>query len=179
VNYTLAMPSLRPHDIAVALQLVLKPGLAYGPLADAVGLSRGEVHNVVKRLTAARLIQADQRKPNVNALLEFLQSGVQYAFPAVLGPPASGVPTAHSAPPLANDIVDAESVVWPSLEGHARGASVEPLYRAAPRLAKRNRELYELLALVDALRIGQARERQRAKEILRDRISTSHGRGHE
>jgi hypothetical protein len=135
---------------------------------------RGRAHNVVKRLIAARILQADQRKPNTIALLEFLSSGVPYAFPATLGPLTRGVPTAHSAPPLAGEILESEPVVWPSVKGHARGASVEPLYRGAPETALRNPDLYHLLALVDSLRIGRARERQRAKTMLHDRMMRAH-----
>jgi DNA-binding Lrp family transcriptional regulator len=174
------MPTLRPHDVAVALQLALKPGLPYGALAEAVGLSRGEVHNVVKRLITARLLQADQRKPNMNALLDFLVSGVPYAFPAEIGPSARGIPTAHSALPVEHESSGHEPLVWPSLEGHARGASVEPLYRTAPETAGHNPELYELLALVDSIRIGRARERQRAKAMIHDRLmKASHQNGHD
>jgi len=50
--------------------------------------------------------------------------------------------------------------------GTVRGASVEPLYEAAPATAIRNPPLYELLALVDAVRLGRAR----AKQLLRARI---------
>jgi DNA-binding Lrp family transcriptional regulator len=164
------MPNLRPHDVAVALQLALKPGMPYGALAEAVGLSRGEVHNVVKRLIAARLLQADQRKPNMNALVDFVVSGVPYAFPAAVGPSARGVPTAHSALPIEHESSGHEPVVWPSLQGYARGGSVEPLYRTAPATAEHNKELYELLALVDSIRIGRARERQRAKAMIHERL---------
>lgn len=173
------MPSLRPHDVAVALQLALKPGLPYGALAEAVGLSRGEMHNVVKRLIAARLLQADQRKPNLNALLDFLVSGVPYAFAAEIGPSARGIPTAHSALPAEHESSGHEPVVWPSVAGHVRGASVAPLYRTAPETAAHNPELYELLALVDSIRIGRARERQRAKAMIHDRLMKApHQAGH-
>jgi len=167
------MPSLRPHDVAVALQLALSPALSYRALAHAVGLSQGEVHNAVKRLAAARLIRPDTRAAHRGALLEFLTGGVPYVFPAELGPETRGVPTAHAGPPLAADFPDADSVVWPAADGARRGAAVAPLYAAAPSTFRSNMELYELLTLVDALRIGRARERQRAKSLLQERLSTS------
>jgi DNA-binding Lrp family transcriptional regulator len=166
------VPSLRPHDVVVVLQLALRPQLPYAALAEAVGLSQGESHNAVKRLTAARLLRPGGRQPNRTALLEFLTSGVPYAFAAEPGPIVRGVPTAHSAPPLAAEVLDSDPVVWPSVEGQVRGASVEPLYPGAPATAQRNPDLYELLVLVDALRIGRARERQRAKAILHERLAT-------
>lgn len=51
-----------------------------------------------------------------------------------------------------------------------RGASVVPLYDGAAATAERNPALYELLALVDAVRLGRARERTRAKQVLQERI---------
>ena len=58
--------------------------------------------------------------------------------------------------------------VWPSADGTVRGLAFSPLYRSAPQAAGRDEILYELLALVDALRAGRARERELAgKEIER------------
>lgn len=165
------MPSLRPHDVVVALQLAVTPDLPYAALSKAIGLSQGEAHNAVKRLTSARLLKADSREPNRHALLEFIVGGVPYAFAVEPGPPTRGVPTAHSAPPFSGEILESEPVVWPSMEGDTRGASIEPLYPGAPATARLNPVLYELLALVDAIRIGRARERQRAKAMLHDRLT--------
>ena len=104
------------------------------------------------------------------ALMEFLGAGVLYAFPAVAGAESRGVPTSHSAGVLGGDYSTAEPLVWPSVEGRVRGASVAPLYDGAAATAARNPALYELLALVDAVRLGRARERTRAKQVLRERI---------
>ena len=87
------MPHLRPHDVAVALQLALSPGMHYRALAQAVGLSQGETHNAVQRLIASRLIRGEDRAANTGALLEFLSGGVPYVFPAEPGPETRGVPT--------------------------------------------------------------------------------------
>jgi hypothetical protein len=45
-----------------------------------------------------------------------------------------------------------------------------PLYPKLPLAAMRDPALYELLALFDALRIGQAREREMARELLEERL---------
>lgn len=163
------MPALRPQDVAVALQLLLEPGMPYGLLGEAVGISQGEAHNSVRRLIASRLVRAD-RAVNSSALHEFIVAGVPYAFPTDLGEETRGVPTAHSSPQFADDFIDDNMVVWPSASGKVRGASIEPLYPGATSTARHNVRLYELLAAVDALRIGRARERGRAKSFLRDRI---------
>ena len=164
------MDRLRPHDIAVALQLALTPRAPYRALAEAVGLSQGEAHNAVKRLAAARLVRDHERAVNAAALLEFLAGGVPYVFPAEPGADTRGVPTAHTAPPFGGYVGQSQSVVWPTADGRARGAAVEPLYASAPDTARRNPRLYELLTIVDALRIGRARERQHAKALLHERL---------
>ena len=46
-----------------------------------------------------------------------------------------------------------------------------PLYPKLPLAAARDQALYELLALFDALRIGQAREREMARKLLEERLS--------
>ena len=54
-----------------------------------------------------------------------------------------------------------------------RGVTVEPLYKTAPAAALRDPFLYELLALIDALREGRARERKLAEKELIDRLGQS------
>ncbi|HKP76978.1 MAG TPA: hypothetical protein VJT67_15715 [Longimicrobiaceae bacterium] len=157
---------LRPHDIAVALQVVLTPRARFVDLAASLGLSAAEVHNAVRRLQKARLLSVSGRSASVPALQEFAVYGVPYAFPAELGPESRGVPTSHSAPPLAEWFGADDAVVWPSEDGEVRGHSLVPLLPSAPRLARTNPSLYRLLTLLDALRIGQARERTKAKVLL-------------
>jgi hypothetical protein len=120
-----------------------------------------------------RHLSADRRAPRKTSLIDFLLKGVPYAFPAELGPETRGVPTAHAAPPLDADFSSSDALVWPFVDGKRRGASVEPLFEGAPMLAQSNQALYELLALVDALRVGQARERELATKLLRERLLDS------
>ena len=49
--------------------------------------------------------------------------------------------------------------VWPHKDGTVRGVAFFPLYPTVPDAAKNNSALYELLALVDAVRGGSMRER--------------------
>ena len=98
--------------------------------------------------------------------------GLKYVFPARLGGPSRGVPTAWAAPILADRIVSSETdrPVWPHGDGKARGPSVTPLYESAPDAAMRDPKLYELLALVDAIRLGGARDRKVATAVLEKRL---------
>ena len=158
--------SLRPHDVCVAIQRVLNPNQTFRELAADVVLSVGEAHNATKRLEKSRLVLPEHGHVNKRALLEFLVSGVPYAFPPELGPETRGVPTAHSGPVLSEMLDSIERIVWPSPKGKSRGLSLKPLCKGAPALPEKNPRLYEWLTVVDSLRIGRARDRQMAKDYL-------------
>ena len=81
-----------------------------------------------------------------------------------------GWPTSHSAPPLSKKIVSEEQYVWPDPDGKVRGQAVEPLYYSVPHAVKNDPALYEMLALIDALRIGKAREKKLAADELNKRL---------
>jgi hypothetical protein len=79
--------------------------------------------------------------------------------------------TLTSAPPFAALFVnDEEPIVWPDSSGDVRGESLAPIYKSAPRAARRDPELYELLVIADALRAGQARKRQAAVKELKKKL---------
>jgi len=164
--YAYAM-QLNPQDLVVILKLALEPGLTFQKLASSLHLSLSAVHRSVTRAKAAGLLLAD-RQPNRHAVLEFVLHGARYAFPAVRGRMARGMPTAYAAPPLSNLIhAGLDPIpVWPDPEGEARGESFKPLYRDAPAAARADPRLSECLSLFDALRGGRARERTLATEHL-------------
>ena len=155
-------PTLRPSDVAVALQLAREPGAHYQRLARSLHLGVAEVHRGVRRLERAGLVQVEERRVNRQAFLEFLVHGVRYVFPAVLGAETQGIPTAAAAPGLAGKIPGGPTAVWLDSEGRTRGVSLVPLYSAAPRAAIEDEHLYRALALVDVLRLGQLQEAQQA-----------------
>ena len=82
------------------------------------------------------------------------------------------MPTAYAAPPLNEQIADSDDLppVWPDAQGDVRGVTFEPLHKTAPAAARRDPVLYELLALVDALREGRIRERRIAERELSARL---------
>jgi hypothetical protein len=166
---------LKPQDVLVALKLVASmPGSAWTQpdLARSLHVSASEVNHGLKRLTACHLYNPRERRVVRACLQEFLVSGLRYVFPAKRGGIARGLPTAHAASPLNAHFAktDAPPPVWPDPEGTVRGEMLEPLYRSAPKAARLDKRLYELLALVDAVRSGRARERELAVKELRSRI---------
>lgn len=161
--------SLRPHDVCILLQFAVSPELTFRELAHRVGISLGEAHNSTSRLAVARLVPPGGGPVNEPACFEFLVNGVPYAFPGELGPEMRGVPTAHSGP-LLRDQLPGDLVVWPSSIGETRGLSLVPLCRSAPQTSASNPELYGWLTVVDALRIGRARDRRLARDLLGGRL---------
>lgn len=172
--------TLKPQDLVVALKLILDRDLTFGTAAKDLGLSVSNVHASVERCVRAGLLQAADRRaplsahrPVVAAIQEFLVHGARYAFPAVRGSTTRGVPTAHAAPPLSEQIADASGdppPVWPDATGKVRGVALCPLYSGAPTAARNDERLGELLVLIDALRVGRARERELAKQLIAARL---------
>ena len=104
---------------------------------------------------------------NRHALLEFLEHGVRYAFPAVAGATVRGVPTAHAGPVFAEVMESEDPLVWEDTQGTVEGRALTPLLPRAGQLAQRAPATYALLTAVDALRVGRAREREVARRYLR------------
>lgn len=161
------VPRTHPFDVALGLRL-LKPAGTISQLAEELAVVPSQVHGSLARLAAAGLVRPDGRSANARSLGEFVLQGVRYAFPAQRGALVLGVPTAYSAPALAALVDATDVVVWPRAggEGGVRGFSLPPLYPRAPRLPETSPETYRLLTLVDALRIGDPRTRNAARELL-------------
>jgi hypothetical protein len=169
---------LKPQDLVVVLKLASNQSYSftYADLADQLKLSTSQVHGSVGRARLAKLVRGSQEEkpvPIKAALREFVLFGARYAFPPVFGPATRGMETAHAAPPLNSMIAPTSELppVWPDPHGAARGLALYPLYPNATIAAKRDRVLYELLALFDALRGGAAREREMAMEMLQERLA--------
>lgn len=132
-----------------------KPAPPPGVVSD---LSAQEVHDNPAR------VHADH-------LAEFAVHGARYAFPAQRLPHARGVPTGRGAAPLASWLGAGEGGwVWPHVHGDAQGQGLEPLHPSVPYAAMRDAALYEMLALLDLLRLGEVADHALAVQRLRSRI---------
>jgi AraC-like DNA-binding protein len=169
------MDALKPQDVVIALKLAPLEGAAwtYAELARSLHLSPATVHEAVGRLTGSRLFEARTLRRVVRPrLLELLVHGIPYVFPTSVGPPRRGLPTGISIPLLADKLLlgEDDAMVWPMKGGPLLGRSIEPLYRSVPAAAVEDIRLHEALALVDALRVGRARERNIAAAELKARL---------
>jgi len=166
--------ALKPQDLYVVLALLSRaepPASLYPDLAALTGMAISAVHASLKRAATSRLVLFQERKPVVlkAALLEFLVHGARYAFPPVQGGLTRGLPTAYAAAPL-NTLIALSAdppPVWPHAKGTTRGLALAPLYPSVPEATLKDAPLYAVLALLDALRMGQAREREAAQRLLK------------
>ena len=168
---------MKPQDIVVAIKIaILGQGKkTFSSLANDLVMSASEVHASTKRCEQAGIVTTSHGgglsvlKP---ALKEFLSHGARYAFPAMLGPITRGMQTASAGPTLSKLLVASPEgpPVWPFAQGGARGPSVSPLYRRVPEAAAKDPELYDLLTLIDAIRLGGARDRELANNELKTRL---------
>jgi hypothetical protein len=186
---------LKPQDVVVLMKLSVsaKKAPSIAGLASAVGMSASEVHAALTRSGAAGLLDFETRRPRLHNILEFLEHGIRYVFVPRRGEISRGIPTGFSAPSLSGlfanpyrnvpliraaaaasgtPMVDPSDVplIWPHAEGTVRGETLEPLYPSVVDAALRDPSFYECMALVDALRIGKARERKLAIDLLARKV---------
>lgn len=167
--------NLLPQDVLVMLKLAVSadPHWTYDKLAHDLRMSPSMAYSAVKRATQARLFAADSRLPSPRAMEEFLIHGVKYAYPPDLGPVSRGVPTAHASPAMRGLFVydpDGDVYVWPHPEGGVRGVALSPLYKSVPEVAMGDERLYGALGLLDAVRVGRAREQKAAADRLAEML---------
>ncbi len=114
---------------------------------------------------------------HVANLMEFAVHGARYAFPAERLPNGPGIPTARSWPEAARWLPKGiDAWVWPHPQGSASGQGIEPLHPGVPFAATQDPALHDLLALFDALRLGDANDRPQAADRLRALIGPASGR---
>jgi predicted transcriptional regulator len=161
---------MRPQDIAVLLKIIADDNMIWQnkDLSAAMSLSASEISESLNRSRIAGLIDDEKRKVSRRSLMEFLEHGLRYVFPAVPGALTRGIPTAHAHPFMSDGFPSNEPYIWPDPEGRVRGIAIEPLYEGTIRAIRSDEQLYKLLSLADVIRIGKIGERKVAiKELKR------------
>jgi hypothetical protein len=168
---------IKGEDVVLLLKLTHQdPDWTVRTLESETTIPRSVVQRSLKRLWQAGLFDPRRRVANISQTEEFLVHGLKYVFPGSVNGESRGIPTAWAAKPLvdavaapANDVPP----VWPSAQGDTRGLALEPLHTSVVEATRRDPVLREQLALVDAIRIGDARIRGLAADMLRERIGSA------
>jgi hypothetical protein len=164
---------MRPQDIVVLLKII---ALKYddwknSDLAYSLQISASEITEVLNRCRIGGLVDSKKRKVHINSFKEFLIYGLKYVFPVEPGAMVRGIPTAHSAYPINEQIASGNDIyVWPYAKGNQLGQAIEPLYKTIPAVVQDDNLFYELLVTTDTIRIGRSREIKIAIEELEKRL---------
>jgi len=161
---------MRPQDVVILLKIIAlgEQDWYNKNLASQLSLSNSEVSESLNRSRIGKLIDENKKSVKKEALFEFLVYGLKHVFPVIPGRLLRGMPTAYSAPVLNKDFVVDHPHVWPA-KGHSmKGVSINPLYSTVPAACDNDDKLYDLLALSDALRIGN--RKSQVVELLKEKI---------
>ena len=189
------MSGIKGQDIVVLLKLVslqeqgedrepgdleweIKVEASYSvrKLESLLGISKTEINASFKRILSTGMAIKDYEtgrpKANRRNLYNFIIHGLKFVFPVAPGAMTRGVPTAFAAPMLRELLVSGGDYisVWPSAVGRDIGQSILPLFKSVPEAVRKDARLYEYLALVDAIRLGNQREMGLAKDRLSERL---------
>lgn len=162
---------MSPQDVVILMKIAFNKNNDWKQklLAESLWLSQSEISKSLARSKYAGLL-GESGVVSKRALLDFLHHGIAYVFPVQPGAIARGIPTAHSASPLNNLVSASDDYVWPSAKGHVKGQSIAPLYKNVIHAVQNDPQLHEVLALVDAIRVGRVREKQIAISELKKRL---------
>ena len=167
---------LRPQDIVTLVYLAINRDKQFQQkeIAQALSLSPAEISMSLRRSQESGLYESGSRKVNVANLMELLVHSIKYFFPALPKGIDRGVPTGWGVMSLRRQIAPGSDTVpvWPHPDGTESGLAITPLADIVPGAALKDPEFHEAMALVDAFRIGKARERELAKTELEKRFGS-------
>jgi hypothetical protein len=164
---------MRPQDIVILLKIISKKDQPWQnkDLANELFISQSEISDSLNRSGMGGLIEHEKKKKVYRkSLIEFIEHGLHYVFPALPGSMVNGLYTAHSHPFMQKHFSSELNYVWPDLRGKVRGLSIEPLYKEQVKAASLDNTLYLMLALIDVIRVGRVRELQIAVRELKNLI---------
>lgn len=172
---------LKAQDCVLLIKMLANPGKVWSQrqLSKELCISLSEVNAGIKRLLIAGLIRNDSELGSPKAItqssLEFLIYSIKYFFPGQLGEYTRGMPTGIAAPVFEGQVVMDENLlpVWPYAKGNTKGLALNALYPSVPKAIDEHpdQEFYDILALVDVLRHGRARERKIASKLLEKKLN--------
>ncbi|MCC2624446.1 MAG: hypothetical protein K0R14_319 [Burkholderiales bacterium] len=159
------------RNIAVLLKIIAIKGKPWNQqmLSAELEIPQSEISNSLKRLRQSRLLIKTNTTDIValSACEEFFVHGFRYVFPLNRVGKGKGIVTSYAAPIFKDAFpTDENKPIWINVLGNDEGVGIEPLYDRLPEVVLKNpdKEFYNLLTTVDALREQRVRERNIAKE---------------
>lgn len=162
---------MKPQDVVIAVKLLgaADSTWSYASLGEDLGLGHNQVHLACKRLMAASLMM-DRRIAKRN-LVEFLVHGLKYVFPPIWEGEQHGIPTAVSSPVMQKELRSPQVIVWPTgRRKDPKGDSLRPLHKCVFTVIENDLFSYQVLAILDSIRISKAREREVAINLINSKI---------
>lgn len=160
--------ALQPHDVVIALLYHDTPGLTVDHVAKTLKLTPSDAASSLERLKLTGILSYDGGNGlsvSPHALMEFLCHGIRYVFPATLGDNGRGLGTAYL-----RDVEEgencSEAAVWPAQDEGDYGRALQPLLTSFVDVVGRYPEVYNLLAAVDAIRLGRAEDALAARAYV-------------
>jgi hypothetical protein len=173
---------LQAVDCVILFKLIAQKRneMTHRDLAEKLFLSRATISVGLRRLQQSGLVRLDVETnkllPVMATAEEFIIHGLKYVFPCEVGKFTKGIATGIAAPVFKGKLVLGNDpvFVWPYEYGKVKGLALEPLSPSVPKAVafSEDRKFYDLLALVDAMRQGRARERNIAVDLLKEAINS-------
>ncbi len=169
---------LKGQDVVVAAVLFAhraRSDCSHGQLASELGLGSGSAvrfSESISRLSYNGLYSKRRKRIKAAAFCDFLCNAFRWLFPDDPGEFQRGIPISHAGPGLKELMVFEHAFVWPSHDapGAVEGRSVKPIHPSAVQAALRWSEVYKILSLAEALRVGRVREKNMARQALSELI---------
>ena len=140
-------------------------------LGEQLELSKSQIHYSVKRCIQVGLLGEKTLYPKVEPMKELVEHAIKFIFPPEWKGEGKGMATAHSTEPLSELIrSNGVSVIWEEQQGDTSGSILKPIHPSVPSSSRKDRQLYECFALIDAVRSGRIREKKLALDELLSRI---------
>ncbi|MEZ9047669.1 MarR family transcriptional regulator [Vibrio splendidus] len=142
-------------------------------LEKSLGISKTQVNISFKRCESLGLIRRERSTGhpivNTKVLFNIIEHAIRYIFPITSGQLTRGIATSFGAPVLSSSLMTGGELipVWSDSKGSTKGFMVEPLFKGVTIAVRKDPQMYAMLALIDAIRLGQPRERKLALEKLK------------
>lgn len=163
--------SLKPQDIVVLARIILFENRGenwrYKDIGNLTGISEAEVCRSIFRLEICNLFNKKNRRANVEGFIEFIEHGIQYSFPALLGNISFGVKAAYdiSTGETVKDI-KCEELVWATEQKSGkRGEKLIPLFHTLSQISRHDDEFIRILVLIDNLRYLKKNKEKHLNEL--------------